>query len=175
MEEQIEAILKFHMPRWNELPDIDLYLDQVVNYIEKYLSAYFIDKEDKVITKTMINNYVKQEVLEPPKKKKYNKEHLAYLFVICILKKSMSILEIKESINIMRKSYSVEEGYNLFCDEIEKALMHTFKPENNIIIEDYMQTESRKVATVRAMAMTFANSVLVDRLIMMRGKDEIVT
>ena len=50
-----------------------------------------------------------------------------------------------------------------------------FKPENNIIIEDYMQTESRKVATVRAMAMTFANSVLVDRLIMMRGKDEIVT
>ena len=75
----------------------------------------------------------------------------------------------------MRKSYSVEEGYNLFSDEIEKALMHTFKPENNIIIEDYMQTESRKVATVRAMAMTFANSVLVDRLIMMRGKDEIVT
>lgn len=41
MEEQIEAILKFHMPRWNELPDIDLYLDQVVNYIERYIRSIF--------------------------------------------------------------------------------------------------------------------------------------
>ena len=45
-----EIIMKIHIPRWNELPEIDLYLDQVVNYIERYLSAYFIDKEDKVIT-----------------------------------------------------------------------------------------------------------------------------
>lgn len=50
------------MPRWNELPDIDLYLDQVVNYIERCLGAYAVEKEDKVITKTMINNYVKQGV-----------------------------------------------------------------------------------------------------------------
>ena len=175
MKVEAKDLLDYHFPRFDELPEIELYIDQVICVVQKNLSIFSKNKETPVITPSMINNYVKQEVLEPPKKKKYNKEHLAYLFVICILKKSMSILEIKESINIMRKSYSVEEEYNLFCDEIEKALMHTFKPENNIIIEDYMQTESRKVATVRAMAMTFANSVLVDRLIMMRGKDEIVT
>ena len=51
-----EMIMKIHIPRWNELPEIDLYLDQVVNYIEKYLGQYTANKEDKIITKTMINN-----------------------------------------------------------------------------------------------------------------------
>ena len=51
MEEQIEAILKFHMPRWNELPDKDLYLDQVVNYIEKYF------KENKTSRKLVLTKF----------------------------------------------------------------------------------------------------------------------
>ena len=58
-----EIIMKIHIPRWNELPEIDLYLDQVVNYLEKYLSQYSTNKEDKIITKTMINNYVKQGIM----------------------------------------------------------------------------------------------------------------
>ena len=98
MQEQIEAILKFHMPRWNELPDIDLYLDQVVNYIERCLGAYAVEKEDKVITKTMINNYVKQGVMPAPEKKKYNRSQIAYLLVICILKQVFSISDIKKLI-----------------------------------------------------------------------------
>ena len=167
MEEQIEAILKFHMPRWNELPDIDLYLDQVVNYIERYLGAYFINKEDKVITKTMINNYVKQEVLKPPVKKKYNKTHLAYLFVICILKRLMSISEINESIRSMQKTYSVEDGYNVFCEELEKALKNAFNPE----IETppmFTESDTREYATLKAIVAAFADCILVDRLILLR-------
>ena len=69
-----ELIMKIHIPRWNELPDIDLYLDQVVTFIDKYLSNYIKtdteksidDKEEKVttcVTKTMINNYVKKQIL----------------------------------------------------------------------------------------------------------------
>ena len=59
-EERIEKIIKHHLPRWNELPEIDLYLDQVVNYLEKYLGILSSNDDDKIITKTMINNYVKQ-------------------------------------------------------------------------------------------------------------------
>ena len=104
MEEQIEAILKFHMPRWNELPDIDLYLDQVVNYIERYLGAYFINKEDKVITKTMINNYVKQGVMPAPEKKKYNRAQIALTI----------------------KNYEVGKAYNRFCANLEVSIRHVF-------------------------------------------------
>ena len=61
-----EKLYKHHMPRWDELPDIELYLDQVVNYLEKHLGIYVANKEEKIITKTMINNYVKQEIMPAP-------------------------------------------------------------------------------------------------------------
>lgn len=69
-EERIEKIIKHHLPRWNELPEIDLYLDQVVNYLEKYLGILSSNDDDKIITKTMINNYVKQGIRPAPEKKK---------------------------------------------------------------------------------------------------------
>ena len=94
-EERIEKIIKHHLPRWNELPEIDLYLDQVVNYLEKYLGILSSNDDDKIITKTMINNYVKQGIMPAPEKKKYGKTHIAYLMVICILKQVYSISEAK--------------------------------------------------------------------------------
>ena len=93
-EERIEKIIKHHLPRWNELPEIDLYLDQVVNYLEKYLGILGSNDDDKIITKTMINNYVKQGIMPAPEKKKYGKTHIAYLMVICILKQVYSIGDI---------------------------------------------------------------------------------
>ena len=126
MEEQIEAILKFHMPRWNELPDIDLYLDQVVNYIERYLGAYFINKEDKVITKTMINNYVKQGIMPAPEKKKYGKTHIAYLMVICILKQVYSIGDIGKLISETTKYFELSKAYNRFCANLEISIKNVF-------------------------------------------------
>ena len=64
----------FRLPRWSEIPNIDLYIDQVVSYLENYLSNYIKNenekKSDKIITKTMINNYVKHEVIKPPINKK---------------------------------------------------------------------------------------------------------
>ena len=78
-----KEIAGFHIPRWNEIPKIDLYLDQLVCLLEQYLSNYIKnDDSEKIITKTMINNYVKHKIINPPVNKKYNTEHIAYLFVI---------------------------------------------------------------------------------------------
>ena len=71
-----EDIKKFHLPRWDEIPNIDLYIDQVVSLLETYLSNYIKgenNKEDKIVTKTMINNYAKNHLLPPPEKKKYSR------------------------------------------------------------------------------------------------------
>lgn len=115
----------FHIPRWNELPNIDLYMDQVLNYIESCLKDY-IKSDEKFLTKTMINNYVKQGILQPPTNKKYNKLHIAELFVICILKQVYSISEIKDLISLALKTNSSENSYNKFCDYLTESLISTF-------------------------------------------------
>ena len=167
MQVPADDLLKYHCPRWHELPEIELYVDQVVTMLQSNLITLMKDKDVPVVTASMINNYVKQGVLEAPVKKKYNKKHLAYLFVICMFKRMMSISEIGESINIIQKVYSPEDVYNLFCDEIEKALKTNLTPDGKTenILE---KTEIRELATLRAMANAFASSVLVDRLILLR-------
>ena len=120
-------IEKFHIPRWNELPAIDLYKDQVLIYIENSLKDYIkIESNEKLLTKTMINNYVKQGILTPPQNKKYNTLHIAELFVICILKQVYSISEIKSLIELALNTNSAEISYNKFCDYLSTSLISTF-------------------------------------------------
>ena len=121
-----EIIMKIHIPRWNELPEIDLYLDQVVNYLEKYLSQYSTNKEDKIITKTMINNYVKQGIMPAPEKKKYSRSHIAYLMVICILKQVYSISDIGKLISLTIQYFELSKAYNRFYANFEISVKNAF-------------------------------------------------
>ena len=121
-----EIVTKIHIPRWNELPEIDLYLDQVVNYLEKYLEKYNVIKDDKIITKTMINNYVKQGIMPAPKKKKYSREHIAYLIVICTLKQVYSISDIGKLISLTIQYFELSKAYNRFCANLEVSVKNVF-------------------------------------------------
>ena len=124
MEE--EQLIKIHIPRWNELPDLDLYLDQVVNYLERILGQYKTNKEDKIITKTMINNYVKQGIIPAPEKKKYNRAHIAYLIVICVLKQVFSISDIGKLITLTIQYFEISKAYNRFCANLEVSVKNVF-------------------------------------------------
>ena len=130
------SIDKFHMPRWSELPNVDLYLDQVVNLINSTLSPYiFLNNDTKkeniqVLTKTMINNYVKNNLIEAPEKKLYSKIQLAKLFVICILKQVYSMNDIKTLISIALENTTAEEKYDSFCDLFEECLRCTFNQKD---------------------------------------------
>ena len=121
-----EMIMKIHIPRWNELPEIDLYLDQVVNYIEKYLGQYTVNKDDKIITKTMINNYVKLGIMPAPTKKKYSRSHMAYLIVICVLKQVYSISDIGKLISLTIQYFELSKAYNRFCANLEVSIKNVF-------------------------------------------------
>lgn len=122
----IDLIMKIHIPRWSELPEIDLYLDQVVNYIEKYLGQYTVNKEDKIITKTMINNYVKLGIMPAPEKKKYSRSHIAYLIVICVLKQVYSISDIGKLISLTIQYFELSKAYNRFCANLELSVKNVF-------------------------------------------------
>jgi len=122
--EWCEKMSKYHIPRWNELPEIDIYMDQVVVLMEKYL-AVFDDGENKPITPAIISNYVKNEYIPAPVKKKYSRTHLAYLMMICILKQVLPLPTIMSVIEYQTEKMSVENVYNQFCDEQEESLLAT--------------------------------------------------
>lgn len=117
-------ILNFHIPRWEELPSIDLYMDQVLNYLYDCIGSFI--KDENLITKTMINNYVKNGVIDAPIKKKYTKLSIAELFIICILKQVYSITDIKNLIELALKSSSADKAYNEFCIVLEESIKSTF-------------------------------------------------
>ena len=167
MNIQFEDIMNYHCPRWNELPSIELYIDQVISILENNLSIFNKDSDSPLITSSMINNYVKQHILKPPVKKKYNRSHLSYLFVICIFKRLMSLSQIRGSITMTRRLFSVEEGYNMFCEQFEKALKNAFAPETNppVLIEP---DDVQEIAALKAIVKSFANIVLADRIISFR-------
>ena len=112
-----EKMKNHSLPHWNDLPEIDLYMDQVIALMEKYLSDLISEEdESKLITPSMINNYVKLNIIPAPNKKKYSREHLAYLLIICSLKQVMPIPKIKELIGLKLKSCTPQDLLNNFSD-----------------------------------------------------------
>ena len=110
------------LPHWNELPDLELYMDQVLSLMERYLGSY-PGFDRKGLTASMVNNYVKLGVMPPPVKKKYTRVHLAHLIIICVLKPCLPIDCIK---NMIASSAGAEEaegaGYDRFCALFEEAV-----------------------------------------------------
>ena len=82
------------------IPNIELYMDQVTSFIDGQLAGSKRSEDDKLLTKTMINNYTKNDLLPPPVKKKYSKEHLLCLIFIYYLKNILSINDIHSILNI---------------------------------------------------------------------------
>ena len=153
-----KEIAGFHIPRWNEIPKIDLYLDQLVCLLEQYLSNYIKnDDNEKIITKTMINNYVKHKIINPPVNKKYNTEHIAYLFVICILKQVYSINDIAELIKL---AIDVDAEGRVKLDELEKAISLTFAGQEYTGRE--IMTKEKYI--LRNVVQSFANQLYVKRV-----------
>ena len=88
------------------------------------------------------SNYVKNKLIEPPKKKKYSKVQLAKLFVICILKQVYSMNDIKDLINIALQHSDIKIAYNSFCDQFEEALLCTYKRKD--YIDNYSKDDTNK-------------------------------
>ena len=134
-------------------------MDQTVTILEKYLKDYIGNKDETIITKTMINNYVKQGLIKPPKKKKYSRTHIATLFVICVLKQIYSISDIFELIKLAVKTAKFNSAYDQFCDALEKAISHTF---DGVEYEDPKDTTFEQ-SLLKSVAQSFANKLYVEK------------
>ena len=119
----------YRCPRYGEWPAIPLYMDQVMLVMEGVLQP-FAEQEERVITPTMINNYVKQKYVDPPSKKKYGREHLAALFVVSLLKKVLSMQEIQRVMFLLTAAWGSEAAYDLFCERLEAAMAQAFEKDS---------------------------------------------
>ena len=117
-----QTIDNFKIPRYAELPDLDFYMDQIVALTEKHLYLLSYEGGQKFITPAMINNYVKLGIIPPPKKKRYSKEHICYLFIICTLKSVIPIQSIADLIKMQTRNKSIFELYDVFCEAFENML-----------------------------------------------------
>ena len=137
LENWLNDLNNFSFKNYEELPDIDLYMDQVVTFLEKQLYIFQNNTLDKQITSSMINNYVKGEVLPSPISKKYNREHLALIEEICTLKQVLSIADVKQIENdryqdATAKGEIFNEFNRLNNEKIEVSVSEAFKKLNDI-------------------------------------------
>jgi len=117
-----EKMKDFRLPRYSQLPDMGLYLEQTAKYINQCLSALGGDE----ITGSMIRNYVKMGLVPNPVHKQYYAHHISYLIVVAILKRVMPLEHINKLFERKRERYTVGEAYDYFCDEMENILYFRF-------------------------------------------------
>ena len=87
----------YRLPEWDELPQIALYLDQVIALVNNYVGFFVYDPtEEKLLTPSMVNNYVKLRLIPAPVRKKYGRKHIALLLMVCTFKQSVSMAAMSE-------------------------------------------------------------------------------
>lgn len=126
-----------------DIPDLDLYMDQVIQLFENNLSGTKRSDDDKVLTKTMINNYAKAKLLMSIKNKKYTKEHLILMSLIYELKGGLSISDIKYLLTNIVSKYENNDEYDL------RGLYEAFLEMNNSDCEEFQVSVENKVDTLK--------------------------
>ena len=129
----------------DEIPDIDLYMDQVTTFMDSHLKDMRRHPGDKVLTKTMINNYAKNHLLPPPVKKKYSKEHILMLTFIYYFKNIMSISDIQVLLGPVAEQFSPGEG-SLKLTEVYEEIMNLELEQIEPLVKDITR-KFRKAGT----------------------------
>lgn len=151
------SIKDFRLPRYHELPDGGLYLEQTTQYINQILASL----GGVEMTPSMISNYVKKGIIGPPVKKLYYAEQIAYLFYIAIAKNVLSMEHICQLREMQLKSYDTIVAYNYLCAEFENILFYVFGLKDSI--EDIGVTKSDEKVLFREVIVSASNIIHLKR------------
>lgn len=167
-----EDSMAIRFPRWEELPEIELYMDQVIAFTEKYLK-FFSEDGVKVITPSIINNYVKLGIIPPPVKKKYSRAHLAYLIIVCTLKQILPISTVRTLISHKVKRFSIDTVYNNFCDEQEEVFRKSLSEASAQLFDGGDYAFVLEDISLSMVASANAEKTVAEKIIReMRGEEE---
>lgn len=158
----LESISRIDYIKPNQIPNIDLYMDQITTFMEDGLEQTKRYPEDKILTKTMINNYAKNNLLPPPIKKKYSKEHILALIFIYYFKNLLSIKDIETLLDPITSKYfgndsgfSMTDIYEEVC-ELEKSRIDSMAKDIARIYKTSLDTFSDTPKEDRQMLQNFS-------------------
>ena len=157
-KEEIKNLVKeFSFPRYNDIPNVGLYLEQVVKYISEYLEPL----GSFSLTASMVSNYVKKGLIENPVKKQYNREQIACLFFVAVAKNVLSMEDIRLLFEMQHATYESKRAYDYFCNEFENVLQFVFGLKENL---DTVGTDSNDTKTMlRNTIIAVAYKVYLDK------------
>ena len=157
MEENTEASIEdFRLPRYDEIPNVGLYLEQTTKYIGEYLEPL----QDISITSSMISNYVKKKLISNPIKKQYYREQIGYLIFIAIAKTVLSLEQIGILLEKQKQTYESKVAYNYFCSEFENILHQIFQLKEQVNGIDADASEEKLL--LRNTIITIAHKIHLD-------------
>lgn len=152
-EERLQDMLGYlgHLTRVrsDEIPDIDLYMDQVTTFMESHLKDMRRHPEDKVLTKTMINNYAKNNLLPPPVKKKYSKDHMFMLIFIYYFKSLLSFHDIEELFRPITSRHFSGQASQLSLEDIYNEVFKLEQGEMEKLMADIKSKFDRAQSTFK--------------------------
>lgn len=136
-----DSIREFRLPRYAEIPNVGLYLEQATKYVCEYLAPL----GEFSLTPSMISNYVKKGLIANPVKKQYGREQIAYLFFIAVAKSVLSLDALTGFIRLQQQTYTLPRAYDYFCEEFENLLQFTFEVKDTIEMSGEDSTDEKRL------------------------------
>lgn len=132
----------FCLPEWEVLPDMELYMDQVISLVNRYLNLIPQDETNPVITASAVNNYVRLRMMPAPERKRYGRRHMACVIMICVLKQSLTLAEIQRILPREMTEENIRQVYQdfakkmtgtarLFINQVEDVAYQVLAPQND--------------------------------------------
>ena len=133
------SIQDFRFPKYHEIPDVGLFLEQVAKYISSFLEPL----GDITVTGSMISNYVKKDIIDQPQRRRYSREQIARLFFITAAKSVLTLEELQAIFRVQQRSYPIDVAYNYFRNELENVLHFVFGLKDTLDTVGVEQTEEK--------------------------------
>ena len=136
-----QSIAAFRLPRYNEIPNVGLYLEQATKYVCEYLAPL----GEFSLTPSMISNYVKKGLIANPVKKQYGREQIAYLFFIAVAKSVLSLDALTGFIKLQQQTYTLPKAYDYFVEQMEALLFFTFEITDTLDLVGEDNTDEKRL------------------------------
>ena len=145
-----DSVRNFRLPRYEEIPTVGLYLEQVTKYIAEYLDPI----QEGALTASMISNYVKKHLIESPVKKQYSRDQIAYLIFIAVAKTVLSLDALTNFIHLQQRTYTVQRAYDYFCQQFEHLLRFTFELTDTVELDFDEGSDEKRLLSSCIVAVT---------------------
>ena len=172
----IQKVLEDGVIELSDIPQIDLYIDQITMLIDSKLSGMCRTSEDKLLTKSMVNNYSKEKLISPTKGKKYSREQIIRILMICYLKQVLSIQDIKKILSFLEGEEEIQQTYQFLLQEKQKVTGQIFLDAEESFIgkDDVKPMDAMKLIIHLSLLSSYTRRVseaLIDTLFTAEEKD----